>query len=127
MLLVLWKFIILLLTEVDESNRTYSADKAWELTLTRFIERVNASHFSFQARTRRAITRGLTPPKATKLNNALEPIAQIGNDAQLSISPHFHQLASHYLGDRLKLNSQVQIAEPAPASPKPIAFVRASS
>ena len=126
LLLVLWKFIILLLTEVDESNRTYSADKAWELTLTRVIERVNASHFSFQARTRRAITRGLTPPKATKLNNALEPIAQIGNDAQLSISPHFHQLASHYLGDRLKLNSQVQIAEPAPVNPEPIAFVRAS-
>ena len=127
-LLVLWKFIILSLTEVDTSNSKYSADRVWTLTLTRIIERLNAAQFSFQARARRANVRGLPPPKAVRLNKALEPIARIDKGGQLSLSSQFHQLAARQLGDRLKFNNNLApVHEPAPSRPEPIAFVKASS
>ena len=82
LLLILWKFTILSLTQVDADNIKYSHDKVWRLTLTRYVERCNALHYSHQSRIRQAETRETTPPNPSKLTKALAPLAKVDSRGQ---------------------------------------------
>ena len=130
LLLVLWKFIILMLTQVDTCNFKYSQEQVWRLTLTRFAERCNALHYSHHNKIRQAINRDSPPPNSSKLTATLAPIARVEKDGKFTYSPHFTKLADHYLGDKLELDdeaSPLQVSDPQP-DPNPgfIQFVKAS-
>ena len=128
LLLILWKFIILGLTEVDTNNTKYSADKVWRLTLTRMVERCNALCYTHQLRIRRAMIRDTTPPNPSKLTNALAPIARVDREGHLHYSQSFVMLARQHLGDNLRLEQAPQLPD---AASKPfsstIAFVKATT
>ena len=129
LLIILWKFIVLMLTEVDTSGLKYSADKVWRLTLTRLTERCNAAHFSFQARVRRAAIRELPPPNPSRLTKALAPLAKVDHKGRFHYSDHFLALAKHHLEDKLNLDQDPPLGEDeAPADQstlEPIKFVKA--
>ena len=130
LLLILWKFIILMLTQVDTCNFKYSQEQVWRLTLTRFSERCNALHYSHHNKIRQAINRDSPPPNSAKLTSILAPVARVEKDGKFTYSPHFTKLAEHYLGDKLVLDdesSPLQVSDPQP-DPNPgfIQFVKAS-
>ena len=69
LLLILWKFIILMLTQVDTCNFKYSQEQVWRLTLTRFAERCNALHYSHHNKIRQAINRDSPPSELVEAHS----------------------------------------------------------
>ena len=127
LLLVLWKFIILMLTEVDTANARFSADRVWRLTLTRIVERCNALHFTHQLRVRRAKARDSTLPNPAKLTKALAPLARVDAEGEFHYSQQFLNLTKHHLGENLRIDQAPQSADNPAAKPSIIAFVKAST
>ena len=130
LLLILWKFIILMLTQVDTCNFKYSQEQVWRLTLTRFAERCNALHYSHHNKIRQAINRDSPPPNPSKLTATLAPIARVEKDGRFTYSPHFTSLAELYLGDKLALDDEASSVQAPDSQPDPnpnfIQFVKAS-
>ena len=127
-LLVMWKFLILSLTELDTSESKFSSERVWSLTAARLAERLNAAQFSFQARVRRAELRDRPPPKTTRINEALEPLVKADPRGCFHYSEPFLNLLKSSLGDKLRLDISPTNTgtEPAPPRLEPIKFVKAS-
>ena len=124
--LILWKFVILSLTELSTEGFPYNESKVWRLTISRFIERSSALAHSFQLRCLAALGRGEPEPDPRRFNLALHPLAQISSRS-LSLHPSLKSLA---VAHSCTLPAPPDDAPPpsttpplSTAPPKPVPFV----
>ena len=123
-LLILWKFIILMLTEVDTHGAKFSSDRIWRLTCTRLAERLNALRYSYQLRLRKADLRGEPKPNPNKISRHLAPLATITASGSFVYAQPFIDLMKHHLGDNLRLECDEPPTDlPTQPNYKPIQFV----
>ena len=124
--LILWKFIILALVEVDTDGIPYSHDRIWRLTLDRFRERAEALAHSFELKLTHARGQGRQLPSPSNYNLALTPLARISDQGELTYHPYLSHLVSSLEASK----------DPPPSFPpldssssviKPISFVKATA
>ena len=124
LLLILWKFIILELTNLDTLGSNFSNVRVWRLTCTRIKERMNALEFSYRQRILAATSKGIPAPKPDKLNARLAPLAELSASGELALNSHFALLIDSHLNGRDTHPLPVTVTKPCC---KPILFVKASS
>ena len=124
LLLILWKFIILELTNLDTMGTNFSNARVWRLTCTRIKERMNALEFSYRQRVLAAANKGTVAPKPDKLNARLAPLAELSESGELALNSNFALLIDSHLNGRDTPSLPVTVTKPCC---KPIQFVKASS
>ena len=92
---ILWKFVIIELTQVGLGEATtVDTERIWEQAVRRLVTRVNAAVFSFRQAMVSAEGKGHSPPSPSSLNVALEPLAEVDATGALSWSA---QMRAHLL------------------------------
>ena len=127
MLIILWKFIILMITQVDVHGSSFDANRVWKLTCIRLTERLNAHRHLYRLRLRQAAMRGVPSPNPLKASRCLEPIATIDEEGNyIYATPFLRLLHSKLDSDTLRLDTD---EGPTDSTPKPkftpVAFVPA--
>ena len=108
LLLVLWKFIILMLTEVDTQGAKFCSEKVWRLTALRISERLNALRHAHQLKITQTRQRDLPPPNPAKLNRRLAPLCQVDEEGNFTYTEPFVSLLKSHAKDQFRLDSDAQ-------------------
>ena len=116
--LILWKFIIFAMVQLDEENIPFSHNRIWRMALDRFRERAEALQHAHALLHIRALGRGSSsPPNPATANAALTPLARIEPDGSLSYHAAFSNLVASFEASPDPLPATDPNAPPPPTLP----------